>query len=457
VEQTIAHLNALDRFFLDFEGESMPMHIGAVCLFEGAPIGDHRRVTLSRLRAHVDARLSCMPRYRQCLMRSVGNGYPAWVDSQDFRIADHVHSVSLRASSSTVPFEEAVAWIFSNPLTRSRPLWEIWLLEGVPGGGFALVCKTHHCLTGELGVSALLRAILGAKPFSTLEAPLPWSPHPIPRGMRPLEPLAPSRPRDPRSVPGQTPEAIGDGRVARGRRILWWSHPLDDVEKIARRLGGTVHDVALTLLSDAVPGAFPALGTPDNRLRVFCPVGSDSTMPRSISGVGHAVSPMLVDLPMNAPDLGTRWERVVTAARMHHAIRSRTGFPFAANRVDALDETFPPLPAGVAANSEAPTFVMAHMSGPSTPLHLFRQPMTRAWPLVPLVRSQGLGVGLLEYARTLTWGVQVEASRVHEARRLFDALATALGELRHIAEADLPETCGDSAWASVGSAPAPSW
>src|SRR6185369_15299211 len=345
VEQTFDRLSALDSFFVDTEREDMPMHIGAVCLFEDPQPGD-RRVTLRRLRAHVEARLSMIPRYRQRLMRVPLEGHPVWVDCADFRISDHVRGVALPAPSSPGHLEETVSWIMSQPLARSRPLWEIWLIEGLPSGGFALACKTHHCLADGLSGAALLCAVLGSEPFSIPETPRAWRPRPLPSQLELLRDAIDTRLRGAASLASDAasnamfsprnmlagaggllsamrsladaslnpPVATAfDRPTGSDRRFLWWSVALDDIKRISRRLGGTVNDVALTLVSEAFAQT-SAAAVPGRNLRVYCPVGSG---PAAVSTyrLGNNVSGMLIDLPVQSDDLASRWSRVVTASR----------------------------------------------------------------------------------------------------------------------------------------------
>ena len=466
VEQTVERLSALDSFFLDIEREDAPMHIGALCLFDEPQPGVCARLTLQRLRAHVESRLSAIPRYRQRLARVPLEGHPVWVDSTDFRIADHVRAVALPCAGSPERLEETVSWIFSQPLSRSRPLWEIWLIEGLPGGGFALACKTHHCLCDGLGGAALLTAILGTEPFTKAERPSVWRPRRPPSGFELLRSAVDSRWHGVSTLTSraasnwfETPGALVSGAsemlsmfrslaeaawspptttafdhpTGSGQRFLWWSVPLDDVKRVGRRLGGTVNEIALVLLSEAFAKT-SAASLPGRSLRVYCPVGAMATAP-STATLGNCVSGMLVDLPVAALDLESRWHRVKAAARRSKDSGSVEGTFLLAGLADMLGSSV--LSRFESVMTAAPVFnlVLTNVPGPTFPLYLFGQRMTSVSPLVPLFHGQGLGVAIFSYNGRLTWGFHVDASQLDQARKLRSALAAAVIQLARLADA----------------------
>lgn len=465
MERTFDRLSALDSFFLDAEHEDTPMHIGAVCLFEEPQPAD-RRITLRRLRAHVDARLSLIPRYRQRLMRVPLEGHPVWIDCADFRISDHVRGIALPTPSSPSHLEETIAWIFSRPLSRDRPLWEIWLIEDLPRGGFALACKTHHCLADGLGGAALLAAILGPDPFSIAEPPHVWRPRPAPGATELLTAAVQERVRgavvlaaDAASHALFAPKSVADGAsdlmsAARSlidaawrppvatafdrpsgssRRLLQWSVALDDIKRIGRRLGGTVNDVALTLVSEAFAQT-SARPVPGRHLRVYCPVGGGAASV-STTTLGNRVSGMLVDLPVHASSLEARWRRVVRAAREGKESGSVQGAFLLANLANSLVPSLLGRLETFSGAAQLFNLILTNVPGPQQPLYLFEQKMTAVCPLVPLMRGQGLGIAIFSYAGTLTWGFHVDAGHVDEARQLRSALAAGVLRLARLADA----------------------
>lgn len=463
MERTFDRFSALDSFFLEVERDDSPMHLGAVCLFEEGGPGD-RRITLRRLRAHIEARLDSIPRYRQRLLRVPFEGHPVWVDAADFDIADHVRGVALPAPGSPGHLEETVSWILSRPLSRRRPLWEIWLIEGLPQGGFALACKTHHCLADGLGAAALLCAILGTEPFSIPETPRAWRPRPLPSNADLLRDAVATRVRGATALaasalgqatlaPGDmidgaagmwsalraaasaawTPpaETLFDEPRGSDRRFLWWSVALDDIKRIGRRLGGTVNDVALTLVSEGYAQTALRSGAERN-LRVYCPVGSSAT-PASTITLGNRVSGMLLDLPAECPDLRSRWNGVVAAARACKASGSAEGTFLLENVATALSPGLLSRLEGLVGGQRMFNLIMTNVPGPSFPLYLFERKMTGVCPLVPLLHGQSIGIAIFSYAGTLTWGFHVDSACVDTARQLRSAVAAATLRLARLA------------------------
>lgn len=464
MERTFDRLSALDSFFLDSEHEDTPMHIGGVCLFEEPQAGE-RRLTLRRLRSHVEARLSLIPRYRQKLMRTPFEGHPVWVDSSDFRIADHVRAVSLPTPSSPGHLEETVSWIFAQPLARTRPLWEIWLIEGLPGGGFALACKTHHCLADGLGGAALLCAILGVEPFSIPETPRAWKPRPAPTSMELLAAAVEARARGAAELAADatnnalfSPKNVIDGAsgllsavksvaeaawnpptatafdrpTGTDRRYLWWSISLDDVKRIGRRLGGTINDVALTLVSEAFAQTSATTAAPGQKLRVYCPVGSTACV--STYTLGNRVSGMMVDLPLEQSSLRERWDGVVRAAQEGKASGSVQGAFLLASLANSLSPSLLSRIEQLSGGTQIFNLILTNVPGPQMPLYLFEHRMTAVCPLVPLFRGQGLGIAIFSYDHTLTWGFHVDASHLDAARQLRSALAASVIRLARLAD-----------------------
>ncbi|MBI5504421.1 MAG: wax ester/triacylglycerol synthase family O-acyltransferase [Deltaproteobacteria bacterium] len=461
-------LGALDSFFLDCESDTNPMHIGAVCIFEAGRAGS-RPLSISRLRRHVESRLNSIPRYRQCIKRVPVEGHPVWVDAENFRIEDHVRALALPAPQSCARLEETVSWIFSQPLTRVRPLWEMWLIEGLEDGAVALACKVHHCMADGLGGASLMCAILGTEPFAETGTAEPWTPRRCPgevelmgsaiaarvRGAASLARRAstqlatsPSEVLDEGARMGTALRALAeaalspsvetpfDGDPGASHRFLWWSAPIEEIKGIGRRLGGTVNDVALALVSEAF--AQTTTGVPrDAALRVFCPVAASQAA--SSQTLGNRVAGMLIDLPVGERSIRARWKSVLAATRKGKdsgAIQGTFLIEEFANAVapsllSTLERAF--------RNVGAFNLVVTNVPGPPMPLYLFGHKMVGVFPLVPLFAHQSLGIAIFSYDGTLFWGFHADATRIDAVRQLRHALAVALERLSLLAEIPLPQ------------------
>src|SRR4051812_1538319 len=336
-------LNGIDASFLAQERQGSHMHIGAVMVFEGPP---PQREEFAR---HISSRLGMVPRYRQRLaVPRMEMGRPLWVDDPSFNIDYHVRHTGLPAPGSTEQLRRLAARIFSQRLDRTKPLWEMWLIEGLEDGGFALISKTHHCLVD--GVSGVdITAVL----FDLEREPGPraageeeeWVAEPPPSqagligaGVRDVlkAPLriagrALGALRDPGRTIAEAREAaegiaeIGWGyinsppenplnvKIGPHRRIYWVETSLADLKAIKNGLGGTVNDVFLAVVSGALQSWLRGRGlrTEGMELRGCVPVsvrGADEH-----GDFGNRITMMACPLPVYADDPATRL-RIVSEA-----------------------------------------------------------------------------------------------------------------------------------------------
>jgi len=463
---TFERFGAVDTLFLSCESDTHPMHIGALCLLARGT-STSPPLSIAKLRRHVESRLDACPRYRQRIAHVPLEGHPVWVDAENFRIEDHVRAIALPAPQSHARLEETVSWIFSQPLCRARPLWEISLIEGLENGGAALVCKVHHSIADGLAAVALMTSIFGLEPFADAETAAPWTPRPSPGGSVLLSDAIAVRTRDAVGLALRTakqfvatPSAIlreaahvgstlrtlagallrpgvqtpFDAATGTGNRFLWWSTPLEDIRMIGHRLGGTVNDVVLAMIGDAL-SQICSQRRPDASVRVVCPV--DVSDGASLSRLGNRVSGIFVDLPIGEQDPRERLQTVSEATRKGKDSGTIEGtFLFeefinavAPSLLCTLEKNF--------GNAAPYDLLVTNVPGPRIPLYLFEHRMTAVFPLVPLFRGKSLGIALFSYGDKLAWGFNVVASRADFVPRLRQALATALERFALLAETPL--------------------
>ena len=171
--QHLDRLSALDASFLAQERESSHMHIGGLALLEGPP------PTKEEVLDQIRSRLHLVPRYRQRLeFPALQSGRPLWVDDPEFDLGYHVRHTALPRPGTRAQLERLVGRLHSQRLDRSRPLWELWLVEGLDDGRFALVSKTHHALIDGVSGADLLTVIfdLGPVPMEVPHSDRPWQP-----------------------------------------------------------------------------------------------------------------------------------------------------------------------------------------------------------------------------------------------------------------------------------------
>src|ERR671936_1236183 len=168
-------LSAVDASFLAQEGRSSHMHVGAILLFEGPP-PSHDEIV-----GHVESRLHLVPRYRQKLaFPRFEMGRPLWVDDPTFNIEYHVRHTALPAPGSLEQLRQLAGRIFSQRLDRSKPLWELWLIQGLESGRFAMISKTHHALVDGVSGVDIASVLFDLGPVPQQLEPDNWQPHPEP-------------------------------------------------------------------------------------------------------------------------------------------------------------------------------------------------------------------------------------------------------------------------------------
>src|SRR5215204_4470600 len=273
-------LSSIDASFLTNETSSAHMHMGAILIFEGPPPG------YEDFLSHVESRLHLVPRFRQKFaFPPVETGRPFWVDDPTFNPSYHVRHSALPAPGSEEQLRNIAGRLFSQALDRSKPLWELWLVQGLERNRFALINKTHHALVDGVSGVDIATVLFDMKPVpEKIEPKEEWIANPSPpsselaaRGIVELAeaPLKMSRRalraathpvRAGRRV-AEAAEALGEVawnftspapdvplnvEIGSHRRFMWERCQLDDFKRIKDALGGTVNDVVLTVVSGAL-------------------------------------------------------------------------------------------------------------------------------------------------------------------------------------------------------------
>ncbi|MFQ5416809.1 MAG: wax ester/triacylglycerol synthase domain-containing protein, partial [Myxococcota bacterium] len=318
-------------------------HAASIQIFEAGPLasGDGG-VDFAAIRDGIAARLHRVPRLRQELRWIPLENHPVWVDDREFNLGYHLRHTSLPRPGGFAQLQVMAARIMAQRLDRARPLWECWVLEGLEGGRFALILKTHHCMVEEAG-SDLLEVLLSPDPGTADPEAPPYTPRPPPavrelvvdeillqarlprrlldRARRLLQDPERLR-REVESKARAATELLGyalrppietplNGAIGPHRRFRGVAFPLDGAKSIRRKLGGTVHDVILA----AVAGAARAYLLE----RFVSPAAVDfrvSTPVALVSGpADERVDEWIVDLPVWEKDVVARFDRIREATR----------------------------------------------------------------------------------------------------------------------------------------------
>jgi len=457
-------LSALDASFLDVEEPTSHMHVGAVLLLHAAPLtGGEGGLDFGRIARLVDARLHDFPRYRQKLATIPVEGHPVWVDDADFHLPYHLRHTALPRPGSVRQLKRLAGRIMSQKLDRGKPLWELWVVEGVEGGHFAVIAKVHHCMIDGVSGMDLLGALLRPQPERDVAQSPAWRPRPAPSGValvarelhrRALAPVGLlgrtlHAARDPRGASetlrngaSAVVELLGAGlrsasetplnpeRIGPHRRFDWIRFDLDTVHRLGHALGGTVNDVVLATVAGAAGEFLRRRGVRDPRrldFRAMVPVSVRAERERG--RLGNRVAQLVVPLPVGEKEPLRRLRRVVkTMERVKQSGQVR-----GAELIEALgDWTHVALVTQsqlLQSRVRSYNVVVTNVPGPPVPLFLLEAALLEIYPVVPLYRNQALGVALVGYRGGLYWGLNADWDRVPDLHDFVELLASGLVDL----------------------------
>ena len=462
-------LSALDSSFLVYESPSDPMHVAATALYDAAPLRTPEGgVAIESIRAYVASRLHRIPRYRQRLAWVPLLDHPVWVDDPRFQIEYHVRHTRLPRPGSERQLKRLVGRILSQQLDRGKPLWEMWVVEGLEGDRFAVVTKTHHCMVDGVAGADLLAVLMTPEPQREIAASPSWVPRPAPGGAQLLVAEAWRRARLPLALAGalwrlardedhlrhdleERGRALGrvlaagarqasntplNQRVGPHRRTDWFDLAIPDVKEVRNALGGTLNDVVLATVAGGLRHFLARhRGVDVDRLdfRIFAPV---SLRPRDARGItGNRVSGWLLPLPLDEPDPVRRLARVRHATEERKARKDALGVEALTRVPEWTGSGLLSLTARLMTWGQPFNLVVTNVPGPQLPLYLLDSRMLAIYPAVPLLGNLSLGIALFSYDGTLGWGLTADWDLVPDLHELARALCDAFAELAEAAAA----------------------
>jgi WS/DGAT/MGAT family acyltransferase len=454
-------LTPLDASFLHLEDQNQPMHVGGVLVFEGdAPAYDD-------FVGHIESRLAMVPRYRQRLAPvPLGQGRPKWTDDEEFDVCFHVRSTAIPSPGGERELKRLASRIFAAPLNRDKPLWEMWLIEGLEGDRFAVLSKTHHAVVDGISGLDILSVLFADADDERARESRDWQPQPAPGGLQLLAEALIERATQPAEIvrlpwrllrkPRQAAQkafeyAVGAGALAwagmqpaprtpynarlvgTSRRFTWVRGNLDDVKQIKNELGGTVNDVALAVVTAGLRRLLVERGEdpPRQGLRAMVPVNVRDAGERL--ALGNRVSSLFVHLPVATDSAAARY-----AATVAEAERLKAGDQAAAGSALVGPAALaPPVLHSVAARSLFASrlfnVTVTNVPGPQLPLYAFGCPLLEIVGLVPLAASHCLGVAVLSYNGNVTFGLVADRDTVPDLHVLRAGIEDELAELRQLA------------------------
>ena len=481
MQQHLDRLTSVDASFLHQEGPTSHMHIGGVLIFEGPP------PPFEDFLDHIRGRLHLVPRYRQKLaMPPFESGHPLWVDDPCFNLEFHVRHTALPKPGNEEQLLRMVARIHSQPLDRSKPLWENWLVEGLDGGRhFALISKSHHALVDGVSGVDLASVLFDAEPApaETSTDLEPWQPNTEPsqaelvlagvRGMvgaaaglatRALS-LATAGPSEALTRLRDTVEGLGEiawaalnpapetplnVEIGPYRRYLVVRQQLDDYKQVKNALGGTVNDVVLTVVSGALARWLRSRGirTEGLEMRALVPV---SVRTHDDEGtLGNRLTVMRGPLPVYVRDPVARLRFVKKAMDGLKESKQAVG----AATLAAVTDLTPPTILAQASRLNFSTrlfnMIVTNIPGPQMPLYLLGHELIDLFPIAFLPKGHGLAIAIMSYNGRLEYGLLGDWDAVPDLDVIVDGIDEALRELLEAARGKVA-TPGNGAPVARGS------
>ena len=460
-------LSVVDNSFLAIEDPNAHQHVGAVVLFETGPLrnGDGG-VDIDRIREYVAARLSLIPRYRQRLVRVPLGTRLVWVDDDHFNIHYHVRHASLPRPGDERQLKRLVARIVSQRLDRAKPLWEMWIVEGMADGRFALVAKTHHCMIDGISGVDLMAVLMSPSPDDAIPDSPTWLPRPAPSRFALLrdewlrrlgEPLAAIRETPcaltaPLTLASQALESVRavvetlgstmwpasptpfNRAIGPHRRFDWTSTDLAAVKAVKDRLGGTVNDVVLATVAGALRRFLERRRINPDLLEIRANVPVSLRTAEERGTLGNRIALWMTDLPVGERDPLRRLQAVrATTTRLKES-KQAMGAEVLAAVSEWTSSTLLALAVQLATRSRPFNLVVTNVPGPQIPLYLLGAPLQEIYPMVNLLLNQGLGVALFSYAGRLCWGCISDWDLVPDLHDFIGDIEASFAELEAVAD-----------------------
>jgi len=405
------------------------MHVASTIIFNGSAPSHEE------FRDHIASRLHLVPRFRQKLrFVPFGQGRPVWVDDPHLNLDYHVRQTALPAPGSEEQLRNLAARVFSQQLDRSKPLWELWLVEGLAGDRFAIIGKSHHALVdGVSGVDITTVLFdLQREPEDSPARPPQWAPRPEPTDLKLLSDALRERATSPQELvrgfraalrgPRQvlrglaaTGEIVGAGMAAPStpfnveigphRRLAFAKADLGELKRVKDEHGGTVNDVVLSVVAGALGNYLRARGHDTEGLEMRAMVPVSVRAEEEHGALGNRIAAMMAPLPVGCEDPVERL-RLVTESM---GDLKGSGQAVGAEILTRITDFAPPTIVSQAARLQPAqrffNLVVTNVPGPQFPLYVLGREMESIFPMVPLARRQALCVGIMSYNGQVDFGL----------------------------------------------------
>jgi WS/DGAT/MGAT family acyltransferase len=458
-------LSSLDSAFLYLERKECPMHIGSTSIFEG-------KLTHRDLVKHIEDRLFLLPRYVQKIVPDPFNlAHPTWENAAEFDIKNHIFKVKQKKALTDKDLVKLAGELMTEVMDRAKPLWELHVVENLEGGRSAMIAKVHHCMVDGISGVDLIKIIFDITPDS--------APPPKPEIIKEETPAKDTaqmffdsifgamqetsarlmemqggllymasnltNPQNLETLPNlsQVLPAVStpppmlpfNGPCSGERRLAWSEFSFAEARIVRNVLGGTVNDVVLTVLSESVARYVKHHGqkTKDKIVRFMVPVSLRQKEQRG--ALGNIISILPVEIPLELPDLPTRFAHVHRKTDIMKTAKLAEGLL----TLGAFYTMMPaPLQSMIGAIAELPfppfNMVATNVPGPQVPIYLAGRKMLVQYPYVPIGYGLGLGCAILSYNQTLYFGLSSDGQAMGDVEKFKEILDQVFEDLKATVE-----------------------
>lgn len=464
---TTHEMSALDTAFLCLDHHDAPMHMGAIAIFAPPHEPDP-----ARLRDILAERAAGTPRMRLCAQpEGPVPGRVSWVEDPDFRAENHVHNHHLPWPGGPEELAALSSELVSEPLDRTRPLWELHVITGLHGGRFAVLVKLHHALADGAGAVELGLGLLDGFQQQAFAEQEQADPTPAPTGglfaaaRSVLQ--AVSRPEDlvrtalgsvddigrvanglfrsvrhgqqaldigmsvARHLKLPTPSSPMLAPASAGKRVELFALDLNELRRVRKQHGGTTNDVVLAVVTGALRRWLTTRGYPVGTLRTRALVPVSYRARNEGTEGNNQLSGYLCDLPVAEPDPRLRLAAIRSSMKRNKCVGPQRGPGALPVLADRLPREFHGI-ATRAATRAAPLLfdtVVTNVPLPDVSVELDGAPLREMYPLVPLAAGQALSVAASQYRDRVHIGLQANSAALPDIEKFNEAIPHALAEL----------------------------
>lgn len=462
-------LSALDASFLGFEERNARWHEAAVMVFEAAELRTaDGGLDFERILNNYEWSFEVVPRYRQRLAKVPILDHPVWVDDPSFNVRYHIRQIALPQPADERILKRVCGYLLELPLDMEKPLWEVWVIDGLEHDQFAIVTKIHHCMADGISGLGIIQALLGLQPFAREGNPPPWTPRPAPGGVdlvksemrrrirAPLQLLESLKDpgkalRDAREVADGLVEASKLGwrpasktlfnpkRIGPHRRFDWTEISLREIKEAKSRLGGTVNDVVLATAAGAL-GHFLREHRTTTRgidFRTLIPVNVRDKKEKKL---GNRVAMVMAKLPVGERDPVERLRRVTKTMQTLKGSKQALGVAWLESLADKVGGRFFMELSRSATRARPFNVAVTNVPGPQIPLYFLESKMTAIYPMMPLFPNQALAIAVVSYDGKVFWGFNSDWDALPDVHDLVEGIGEQFGELLAAADAAHPDS-----------------